>query len=180
MAILDVITIGHETLRKRTSEVTKFDDPKLQKLIDDMIPTMYEKDGIGLAANQVNVSLRIAVLVPDPHHFEEYRKKRDEALVIINPILTEHSASRELGEEGCLSVPGYCGDVKRWKSVTVTFQDRHGDNKTIKATGLFAKVFQHEIDHLDGILFVDRAEGIYELTKEELRKIRAKRKQQAI
>ena len=175
MAFLEVITIGHETLRKRADEVTNFDDPTLQKLIDDMIPTMYEKDGIGLAANQVNATVRVAVIVPNPQKFEEYRKTRDEALVIINPIITEHSATRELGEEGCLSVPGFVGDVKRWKTVTVSFQDRTGKQQTMKASGLFAKVFQHEIDHLDGILFVDRAENVYEVSREELQEMKKKR-----
>ncbi len=180
MALLPVITIGHPTLRERAHEVARFDDPKLQKLIDDMIPTMYTKDGIGLAANQVNVPLRVAVIVPDPHKFEEYRKVGTEALVIINPIITEHSSTRELGEEGCLSVPGYVGEVKRWKSVTVIYQDRIGAKQTIEASGLFAKVFQHEIDHLDGILFVDRAEKVFEVTNDEMKEMKKNRSLKSI
>ena len=163
MPLLSVITVGHETLRKRAQEVVDFSDPKIQTLIDDMISTMYEKDGIGLAAPQVDASVRIAVIVPDPTRFEEFKNKHEEALVLINPVITNHSFFREEGEEGCLSVPGFIGTVKRWKSVTVSFLNRQGEKVTMKASGLLARVFQHEIDHLDGILFIDKAEKVFKV-----------------
>lgn len=167
MALLPIITVGHDTLRARASEVTLIGDPEIQKLIDDMIPTMYEKDGIGLAAPQVNASVRIMVIVPDPTRFDEYKHAHDEALVIINPIIVNHSFFKEEGEEGCLSVPGFIGIVKRWKSVTVSFQNRTGDYTRMKTSGLLARVFQHEIDHLDGILFVDKAEKVFKTERKK-------------
>lgn len=161
--ILPVITIGHETLKRRAFEVAVISDAKIQTLIDDMIPTMFEKDGIGLAANQVNALHRIAVIVPDPHRFDAYKKKQSEALVVINPVITKHSLLKETGEECCLSVPGVMGLVKRWKWVTVTYLDRTGTPTTLRTSGLLAKVFQHEIDHLDGILFVERSKKLFKL-----------------
>lgn len=163
--MLPVITVGHETLRKRADEVADVSDQKIQTLIDGMIPTMYEKDGIGLAAPQVDASVRIAVIVPDPYRFEDYKGKHAEALVVINPVITRHSFFKEDGEEGCLSVPGVMGVVKRWKSVTVSFLNRKGEKVTMKAKGLLARVFQHEIDHLDGILFIDKAEKVFKVAK---------------
>lgn len=165
MKLLDVITNGNPTLRLRATEVEDVLDPSVQKLITDMIPTMYEKDGIGLAANQVNSPVRVAVIVPDPTQYRKLKGKQDQknVIVAINPIIISHSVSTEKGEEGCLSVPGIYGEVKRWKTVTVSFQDREGKKVTMKASGLLARVFQHEIDHLDGILFIDKAENLYEL-----------------
>lgn len=161
--ILPVITVGHETLRTRAKEVADITDTKIQEFIDAMIPTMYERDGIGLAANQVNNPLRIAVIVPDPNHFERYREAKTEALVVINPVITRHSLLKETGEEGCLSVPGIMGLVKRWKWIAVRYQDRAGKTITQRVSGLLARVFQHEIDHLDGVLFIDKAEKVFKL-----------------
>lgn len=161
--MLPVITVGHETLRMRAQEVENIADANIQEFIDDMIPTMYEKDGIGLAANQVNNPVRIAVIVPDPIHFERYREAKTEAIVAINPVITRHSLLKETGEEGCLSVPGIMGLVKRWRWITVRYQDRTGKTVTQRASGLLARVFQHEIDHLDGVLFIDKAEKVFKL-----------------
>lgn len=147
-------------LRAHAKEIKNFQDPDLHKLIAEMIPFMYENRGIGLAAPQVNVSLRLAVLIPDPEKFDEYEKEKNQALTIINPIITDHSSSTEKHEEGCLSVPGVYGLVKRWKSVTVFFVAPNGEKRTVHASGLLARVFQHEIDHLNGILCIDRAEEL--------------------
>lgn len=136
---------------------------EFQTLIDDMIQTMYEDNGIGLAATQIGKSLRFATLVPDPERFEFFDKGSREAIVIINPSIVSHSLRTSSSEEGCLSVPGYMGLVKRFSGVTVTFTDRAGVPQTVKARGLLARVYQHEIDHLDGILFVDRAEKIFKI-----------------
>ncbi len=162
MNILPVVTIhdNNPVLRQRAREIEDFSDPVLQKLIDDMIPTMYEKDGIGLAAPQINEGIRLIVTTPDPHNFDYYRKSLREALIFINPVIVKHSFFKESGDEGCLSVPNLFGDVRRWKSVTVHYQDRNGEKKKIKATGLQARVFQHEIDHINGILFIDKAEKV--------------------
>lgn len=162
MTLLPIVTIhdNNSILRQRAREIEDFNDSALQKLIDDMIPTMYEKDGIGLAAPQVNRGIRLIVTTPDPHNFEYFKASRHEALVLINPVITRHSLFKEFGDEGCLSVPNLFGSVKRWKGVHISYHDRNGTRKTIKASGLQARVFQHEIDHIDGILFIDKAEKV--------------------
>lgn len=165
--ILPVTTIreNNQILRTRSADVFDVCDTRIQQLINAMILTMYERNGIGLAAPQVGRGLRIAVIAPAPERFEEYRKKKNEALVIINPVITRHSLFREEGEEGCLSVPEIFGIVRRWKSVTVAYLDREGSMKTIKSSGLLARCLQHEIDHLDGILFIDRTKKLYHIPK---------------
>lgn len=167
MTVLPIITIqdNNSVLRTCAADVVDVHAPALQVLIDDMIPTMYERDGVGLAAPQVGHGFRVAVLTPDPEHFEQYREKKNEALVIINPVMMHHSLFREEGEEGCLSVPEIFGLVRRWKSVTVRYLDREGKKKTIKASGLLARCLQHEIDHLDGMLFIDRTKKLYRVPK---------------
>ena len=162
--ILPLVTTDNPVLRRMADPIKEFDDPVLQKLIDDMIPTMYERDGIGLAAPQINYSLQLAVIVPDPTRFQDFKDKKEEAIVIINPRIEKHSLRKESQEEGCLSVPKYFGPVKRWKSVTVSFYDRNGAKQVMKSSGLLAKVFQHEIDHLKGVLFIDKASRVYKVT----------------
>lgn len=162
--ILPLAATDNPVLRRMADPITRFDDPELQKLIDDMIPTMYACDGIGLAAPQINHSIQLAVIVPDPNRFQDFKNKAEEAIVIINPRIEKHSLSKEAQEEGCLSVPKYFGPVKRWKNVTVSFQDREGQKHVMRSSGLLAKVFQHEIDHLKGILFIDKAPRIYKVT----------------
>lgn len=162
--ILPLVLPDNPVLRKNADAIVRFGDPQLQKLIDDMIPTMYERDGIGLAAPQVNHSLRLAVIVPDPERYQEFKKKGNEAIVLVNPRIEKHSLRTEAQDEGCLSVPGYAGPVKRWKSVAVSYQDRTGEKKFIKGSGLLAKVLQHEIDHLNGSLFIDKAVRLYKIT----------------
>ena len=163
---LSIVTISDKgtVLRKRASEAQNITSPRIQKLIDEMIPLMYEKDGIGLAATQVNEGVRIAVLCPQPKKFDE-SKKTKEALVIINPVITRHSLFKEDSEEGCLSVPEFFGIVRLCRSVTVAYLDREGKKQTVKGSGLFGYCLQHEIDHLDGLLFVDRTKKIYHAPK---------------
>lgn len=163
LELLPIITYKHENIRKVSKPVECFDDPALQTLIDNLIFTMYEKDGIGLAAPQVNELKRIIIVAPDPNHYELYKKNTTKALICINPEIHRHSLLKESGEEGCLSVPTYYGIVKRWKSATVSYHDRHGEKKKLKTTGLLARVLQHEIDHLNGILFTDRTSKLYQI-----------------
>lgn len=167
MNILPLVTLRdkNSVLRTRGADVVNIHAPEIQQLIDDMIVTMYTKDGIGLAAPQVNKTVRISVLCPDPEQYEEHREEKKEALIIINPVVVRHSLFREDGEEGCLSVPEIFGVVRRWKSVTVAYLDRVGNKKHIAASGLLARCLQHEIDHLDGILFVDRTKKLYHVPK---------------
>jgi peptide deformylase len=146
MAILDILEFPDPRLRTTAAPVATVDD-KLRALIDDMLETMYEAPGIGLAATQVNVHRRLLVI--------DVSEDRDQPLVFINPEVTVLDA--ELGEydEGCLSVPGFYETVCRPQQVEITAQDRDGKAFTLTAEGLLAICVQHEIDHLDGKLFVD-------------------------
>lgn len=146
MAILPVKTYPDPVLKQKAAPVSDF-GPKLQKLFDDMIETMYEEDGVGIAAPQVGVSQRIFIACPTIKKGEEY--------VVVNPEIYE-SSGRQVGVEGCLSVPGVSGEVARAKVVKFRFQDRHGKPHDMEVKDFFARVVQHEMDHLDGMLFVDR------------------------
>ena len=151
MAIREIRTYPDPVLRNRTARVEKIDS-SLDRLIEDMIATMHAAPGVGLAANQVGVPLQLAVIDLSTREEDE---QRHPLLVIINPeILSLEGAVTE--EEGCLSIPDYAEKVKRAASVKVRAQDRTGKHFEIAAEGLLAKALQHEIDHLNGLLFVDR------------------------
>lgn len=141
-------------LRKKAATVDPAQIPDMQDLVDDMILTMKEEDGIGLAAPQVGKSIRLIVIA--------YKKA---PLVLINPTISKLSFRKEAAEEGCLSIPGVSGIVKRHKHLTFSGHDRNGQIISGRAEGLFARVLQHEVDHINGILFIDRSEKI---THEEL------------
>jgi peptide deformylase len=137
-------------------------DEDTQQLIDDMIETMREANGIGLAAVQVGVPERVIVvevpILPEEEDEESERPPDVQFFVLINPELVRESRETEEGIEGCLSVPGWVGEVERHSAVTVKGIDRSGEKVRIRAEGLLARVFQHEIDHCHGILFIDRIE----------------------
>ncbi len=151
--IREIVTDGHPTLRKVAKRVgpKEIRDPLFQQLIDDMFETMYAAPGVGLAAPQVNVSKRLFVM--DVHDDEH------EPAVVINPKIEEASEEIEL-REGCLSVPGMVGDIVRYERVAVTGLDRYGRKIRIEGDGLLAQCLQHEIDHLNGTLYVDRATNV--------------------
>ena len=148
MARLTIVTYPDVMLRTKTSPVTEFDSD-LQKLIDDMIETMYAAPGVGLAANQVGIPKQL--LVSDA----SVRDEDTSLIVLINPEIV-CSEETEDSEEGCLSLPDYTTVLKRAKSVKVKGLDREGNALEIKSDAFLAKVLQHEIDHLNGILLVDR------------------------
>lgn len=157
MAVREIITLPQPVLRRKARKVTDF-GLELQTLVDDMIETMRVTPGVGLAANQVAVPWRVIVV--------EYGDEEDEEApprlyTVVNPEITRFSNETELGTEGCLSVPGIAGEVKRYQTITVKGLNRRGKPVTIKARDWLARIFQHEIDHLDGILFVDRAERVW-------------------
>lgn len=153
MAIREIRKFPDPVLRKRTDPVEKIDGT-LDRLIDDMIETMYDAPGVGLAANQIGISLQLAVI--DVTTREDREKGRQRPLiVIINPEILSMEGS-VVEEEGCLSLPEYAETVKRAATVKVRAQDRTGKVFEIEAEGLLAKALQHEIDHLNGLLFVDR------------------------
>jgi peptide deformylase len=151
MAIRRIFTSEDPVLRRKAKKVKKI-DASTQKLIDDMVETMRDAPGVGLAAPQVGVSLRV-IVVELPEDKEELQSSAE--LQLVNPeIIT--SDGEQTGEEGCLSIPGYVGLVKRKMNVTVKGLNRKGREVKVKASGYLARVLQHEIDHIDGILFTDR------------------------
>jgi peptide deformylase len=138
---------GDLVLRQKAKRVPTIDG-SIQSLIDDMVATMQQQGGVGLAAPQIGVSLRVVVIqLPD-----------EELITLVNPEIVKRSGEREV-VEGCLSVPGYAADIKRSVSVTVKGWDRHGKPVRIKATGLKAQALEHELDHLNGVLYVDHIES---------------------
>jgi peptide deformylase len=150
--IRPILRYGEQPLHQPAAAVTDFDDP-LQRLIDDLIETMYAAPGIGLAAPQVGVPLR--VFVADLSVGQD----RDGLIVMVNPTFEEREGM-QLEDEGCLSVPGFNATVVRPARVVLRGFDRHAQEQTIEAKGLLARAFQHEMDHLDGVVFVDRLRGI--------------------
>ncbi len=150
--IRPILKFGEAPLHDVAVEVGALTDD-VQTLINDMIETMYAAPGIGLAAPQVGVPLRIFVVDLSLGH------KADELLVFVNPVFLERDGV-QLEEEGCLSVPGFNATVARPQRAVVQGLDRHGDTRTVEGTDLLARAFQHEMDHLDGKLFLDRVRGI--------------------
>ena len=154
MAIRQILTVPDQRLRQKARPVKKI-DKEIQTLLDDMLETMRDAPGIGLAATQVGVDWRVIVLeLPE----EEDDPLAGQPIFLVNPELVSVSGNEE-AHEGCLSVPGYVGLVERATEVTVQGLDRRGRKVRIDATGLLARAFQHEIDHLDGVLYVDRLSG---------------------
>jgi peptide deformylase len=165
MALLDIVLVGGkdaEVLRKRAHKVTVFDD-RLGKLLDNMVETLGDAPGVGLAAPQINVSERLIVvrLPDDEQSRQEYGDQAGVLYEVVNPQIVRPSQDMVDGVEACLSIPGIFGNVSRHESVVVKGQTREGKKIRIKADGWLARVFQHEIDHLDGILFTDRADELW-------------------
>ncbi|MFC1969236.1 peptide deformylase [Chloroflexota bacterium] len=147
MAVRQIRTLPDPVLKQKAKKVSTI-DASIQRLIDDMLETMPHAGGVGLAAPQIGVSLRVMTLqMPD-----------EEPLVIINPEIVKRGGEREVSE-GCLSVPGYVGEIKRSESVTVKGLDRNGKSIRIKATDLMAQALEHELDHLNGTLYLDHLES---------------------
>ncbi len=157
MSLLEIATVGDPVLRERAPELTaeELRSPEIQRLIDDMIETKRAAGGAGLAATQVSVRKRIAVIEVDEHTRYGY-KPPIPLTVIVNPTIEPVSTEKLVINEGCLSVPDLRGDVERFLEVRVRFLDRFGERQETVARGLTAGTFQHEVDHLDGVLFLDR------------------------
>ena len=162
MAVLEIVTLPHPVLRRKARKVSDF-GPDLQKLVDDLIETMREAPGVGLAAPQMNAPLRVIAVEFGDEEDEEVPPK---LYVMVNPEITRKSREVITGIEGCLSIPEVAGDVDRAIAVTVKGQNRRGQPLKIKAQGWLARIFQHEIDHLNGVLFVDRAERVWKIEEE--------------
>lgn len=153
MAIMEIVKDPAPVLRRKAKEVTKV-NASIRQLLDDMAETMYAAPGVGLAAPQVGVSKRVIVI--DPHD------EKTGLLQLINPEIVAHEGWVR-GWEGCLSVPGYQGLVYRWEKVKVVALDRNGRKVYHDAEGHLARIFQHEIDHLDGIMYTDKCSNLTEV-----------------
>ncbi|GAC1573249.1 MAG: peptide deformylase [Candidatus Elarobacter sp.] len=160
--IRQILTEGHPTLRKVAKKVdpSELADPMFQQLIDDMFETMYDAPGIGLAANQIGVAKRLFTV--DLQDDDE----PNGAFVLINPKFTATDGEKE-ALEGCLSVPGMVGDVTRFEHVVCSGLDRHGKKTSIDATGLLARCLQHEMDHLNGVLYIDKVKNLRPVQTDE-------------
>ncbi len=152
MAIRRIVTAEEPILRERTKRVSTF-DASLHRLLDDMLETMRDAPGVGLAANQVGIPLQVAVI-----------EIEDRITELVNPQIVR-SSGEQLDWEGCLSIPGYVAEVERAAKVTVKARDRHGREFRVKGEELMARALQHEIDHLNGALYIDYLEAGDELVR---------------
>ncbi|MEA5567941.1 MULTISPECIES: peptide deformylase [unclassified Anabaena] len=151
--------LGDRVLRQPAKRITKIDD-EIRQLIREMLQTMYSSDGIGLAAPQVGVHKQLIVIDCEPD------KPENPPLILINPTIKQVSRDVSMAQEGCLSIPGVYLDVKRPEVVEVAYKDENGRPQTLKATDLLGRCIQHEMDHLNGVVFVDRVENSLTLAQE--------------
>jgi len=163
MALLEIVTLPDPILRRKAHKVTDF-GKDFKTLVDDMIETMRDAPGVGLAAPQVAVPLRLIVV---EYGDDEDDKAPKKLYVVANPEIIEKSEEKSLGIEGCLSVPDLIGEVERNESITVKGLNRHGMPLKIKASGWLARIFQHEIDHVEGIVYTDLTDKIWKPTAED-------------
>ncbi len=169
MSIRPIVTVPDPVLREKAKPVRQI-TPEIQNLIDDMIETMRQAPGVGLAAPQVGVGMQVMVVEyaeGSENADADAEPKPKKLYTLVNPKISRHSKETELGKEGCLSIPDYMGEVERYGTVTVKSLDRHGKSFKLKARGWLARIFQHEIDHLNGVLFIDRTENVWKVEPEE-------------
>jgi peptide deformylase len=165
MALREIITVPNPILRRKAHKVTDF-GKDFQTLVNDMVETLRDAPGVGLAAPQVAVSSRLIVVEFNVNEEDEESPKK--LYVLANPEIVETSEEMVKGIEGCLSIPGLVGEVERHQSVVVKGQNKMGKPVKIKATGWLARIFQHEIDHLDGVLYTDRTDKVWQPREEEV------------
>ena len=155
LVVRPILTFDHPVLREKARKVARV-DVSVQRLLDDLTETMLEAPGAGLAANQIGVPLRVCVVKGD----------ENQIWGLVNPVIVKAVGS-QVGYEGCLSKPGWVGEVERHEAVVVKGLNRHGKQVRIKSTGFTARAFEHELDHLDGILFTDRLTSLDTLRRVE-------------
>lgn len=166
MTLRKIVTLPEPVLRRKAHAVTKF-DKDLQVLIEDMVDTMRDAPGVGLAAPQVGLSERLIVVEYYEHDEDEENEEAPKKVwAVLNPEIVKASEEMVMGIEGCLSIPNLVGEVERHESVQIKGLNRHGKPMKIKAEGWLARIFQHEIDHLNGILFTDRATRVWQPPQE--------------
>ena len=170
MGLRTIVTLPEPILRRKARPVSTFDN-NLQTLIDDMIDTMREAPGVGLAAPQVGISDRLIVVEyaepPEVEEGEEPKEVKPKLYIMANPEIVKTSDEKVLGIEGCLSIPGLVGEVERFAMVQVKGLNRRGQPMKVKAEGWLARIFQHEIDHVNGVVFPDRATRVWKPEPEE-------------
>ena len=166
MTLRKIVTLPDPVLRRKARAITKF-DKNLSTLINDMVETMREAPGVGLAAPQIGLSDRLIVI---EYHEREEDEENEEApkkvWAMINPEIVKASEEKVMGVEGCLSIPGLLGEVERHAEVQVKGLNRHGKPMKVKAKGWLARIFQHEIDHLNGVVFTDLATQVWQPQQE--------------
>lgn len=169
--IRDLIIYGDERLQQKSLYIEKVDDEILD-LIEDMFETMYKANGVGLAAVQIGILKRL-IVISVPNFDNEEEEKPDFKLALINPEIIWHSEEKEILEEGCLSFPEIRDEVARYKNIKVKYIDINGEEQILEASDYIAKVLQHEIDHTNGITFIDRLESYQKRRlKKELKELR--------
>ena len=166
MAILEIALLPDPVLRRKAKKITTF-DKDLQTLIDNMIETLREAPGVGLAAPQVSISSRLVVVEYGDEDEEGNQVGHKILYVVVNPEIVQASEEKETGLEGCLSIPGFVGEVERSKKIVVKGLNRYGKPVKITAEDWLARIFQHEIDHLEGIVFPDRATRVWKPKEDE-------------
>ncbi len=164
--LLQIAQLGHPVLRQRAAEVGDVHDLPLQALIDDMLQTVADANGVGIAAPQVYESRRIFIIASWPNPRYPYAPKM-EPTVLINPAITWQSEATEKDWEGCLSIPGMRGLVPRHKAIRVRYLSRDNEPLETEYSGFVARIVQHELDHLNGIVFLDRVESTRELVMQK-------------
>jgi peptide deformylase len=156
---LEIHYLGDRVLRQPAKRITKIDD-ELRQLVREMLQTMYSADGVGLAAPQVAVQKQLIVIDIEPN------EPANLPVILINPLIKKASSDVEVDQEGCLSIPNVYLDVQRFAAIEVSFKDEQGRPRHLSATGFLARAIQHEMDHLNGVLFVDRVENVLQLNQE--------------
>lgn len=166
VSLLKITRLGHPAIRRGTEPVSteELHSQKIQRLIDDMVETMRDAHGVGIAAPQVHVPKQIIVIEVSPENPRYPNQPAVPLTVLLNPTITDHAETTEEGWEGCLSVPDLRGLVPRWTKLSVSGLDRRGQAVQLDAEGFFARVIQHEVDHLNGKVFLDRLPDLKTLT----------------
>jgi len=166
MTLRTIVTLPDPVLRRKAHAVATF-DKNLKTLIEDMVETMREAPGVGLAAPQIGLSDRLIVVEYYEHDEDEENEEAPKKVwAVLNPEIVKASEEKVMGVEGCLSIPGLVGEVERHEAIQIKGLNRHGKPIKIKAKGWLARIFQHEIDHLNGVLFPDRATRVWRPSQE--------------
>ncbi len=164
--LLEIIELGHPVLRQIAAPILEVQDPAIQTLIDDLLLTVKQANGVGIAAPQVARSYQLMIVASRPN--PRYPTAPEmEPTAILNPHILSHSTETVTGWEGCLSIPGIRGRVPRYQAIEIEYTDRQGSLQKMEMTDFVARIFQHECDHLNGVMFLDRVETTQALVTEK-------------